>query len=117
MSEKEMMLDVLHRLKQQVDTAVAFCDANNMMKELEHHLAIPEPHTIRIGDFLIKDEKSPVVTGFEEFHWNKNGTVWICKETGEVRTDADMDRLSRGSKLVRIPIPKPLNNINFQSEH
>ena len=40
---------------------------------------------------------NPVVVGMEQLHWVKKGRGWVCKETGDTRTDREMKRLAHST--------------------
>lgn len=58
MTEKEMMLHVLNRLKKSVEMAIGLIEIDGIRDNENPKFTIPEPYTMRIGEFLITDEKT-----------------------------------------------------------
>ena len=71
MNDKEMMLDVLHRLKRDTETAIGLIENDSIRDNENPYFTIPEPYTLRIGDFLITDEKVKFIGNAGTYHCSK----------------------------------------------
>lgn len=71
MTEKEMMLHVLNRLKSATEMAIGLIEIDGIRDNENPHFSIPEPYQFRIGDFLITDEKTKLFGNIATSHCMK----------------------------------------------
>jgi len=71
MTEKEMMLDVLERLKSSTQKAIYMIEMDMVRDNINPTFTIPDPYTMRIGDFLIVDEKVKLIGNSATMHCQK----------------------------------------------
>lgn len=71
MTEKEMMLDVLNRLKRSTETAIELIGMDLIRDNENPKFNIPGPYQMRIGEFLVTDEKTKLVGNIATQHCKK----------------------------------------------
>ena len=65
-----MMIHVLNRLKTSVELAIGNIERDEV-RDNNGQFQIPEPYTMRIGDFLITDEKVKLAGNAATMHGTK----------------------------------------------
>ena len=58
MTEKEMIIHVLKRLDHAIEEALILIDSDQIKDNENPKFSIPKRYTMRIGEFLVTDEKT-----------------------------------------------------------